>query len=47
MKLFELGVMWFVLTICPLMYSKKHREERKYILNEIREGRGILKEKRK
>jgi len=44
-KIFELGGCWLVLTIClQMIYSKKHRKDRKYILKEIKEGRGLLKE---
>lgn len=43
MNYFEYFIVKFVLTICPLMiYNEKFREERKYILNEIQNNRGIL-----
>ena len=41
--IFEFGAVWFVLTICPQMvYSKHFRDERKRILNEIKNGKGLL-----
>ena len=43
MNCFEYFVVWFVLTLSPQqIYSKKNRKERKYILNEIKNDRGIL-----
>lgn len=33
----------FILTICPqMLWDKRHRTKRKYILNEIKQNRGIL-----
>ena len=43
MNWFEYLTMGFCLSISPnLLWNKKIRKTRKYILNEIRQGRGIL-----
>lgn len=43
MNYFEYLVSAFVLTFEPTwLFSKKAREERRYVLTEIKQGRGIL-----
>lgn len=43
MNYFEYFAVGFVLSINPkLIWSKKERRQRKYILKEIKQGRGIL-----
>lgn len=40
---FELFVTFVVLTLTPaILYSKKFRKERGYILKEVKQGRGML-----
>jgi len=45
MNYFEYITSWVVLSLSPqMMWNKKFREKRKYILNQIINGRGFLDE---